>query len=325
MKNRVFLGFIVTSLSLLVIIYLIDLIKYKKSHIHSELPITNTAKLLANKKNFQNIEDKVDSKSNKLIENHSLYSLINIVKNPNFSLEYQLDACDKLSLAQKLEPFMHTIMANTLLTCRSKKNSYGVTHNSIEEKVAVYNDIKSKGWQSVIDKIQSGELSLSRDLQAEKKPMHNLLSTFAAAGVEDIEAYEALVAFGVEPNAIFLSDILLNNDYKLLNFYEKHADIYAVNDMQRNIVFSAAAFGDLNAMGYFLDKGVPYQDKLGRDPLAFHLSRFGMQVNAKQLNEFVKKYDIKLNRRHLKAAYEIQASTELIQLIKSKIADQSDE
>lgn len=289
---------------------------------NSKTPARNTDKvLIVSNPVLLDKPNETETKRKNLIENHPLFYLIEIVNNPNSDKNYQLSACEKLSSSVNLDPYIHPIMVKTLNLCRSKKNSFGVSEQRINEKLSIQNTIKSQGWEVIINQIKSGELSASSGLQSTTRPMHNLLSTFVVAGATDIEAYEALIEFGIEPNAIFLSSIMMEKNYELLSFYEKHADIFSLNDMQRNIVFSAAAFGDLDMMEHFLDKGVSYKDELDRDPLLFHLNRFGIRIDANRLDQFVEKFDVELTKHHLDAAYKLNASTEFTQLIKKHMAE----
>ncbi|MGX9463439.1 hypothetical protein ACWXWU_19745 [Shewanella sp. A14] len=88
---------------------------------------------------------------------------------------------------------------------------------------------------------------------------------FAAEGIQDIAAYNALSNLGVKPNVKFLSVALRYNNLEMLDYYSQNADLFAVDDRGYNAFYTAAIFsaGKLDSMQYMLDFGVPYQDKLG--------------------------------------------------------------
>lgn len=230
----------------------------------------------------------------------------------------KLVLCDKILDVETFQDKIKSTVAQALSQCRGIRNSYGVTEAKLEKQRMVRSLIEQDGWHKVIEKIKQGELSAHSGLQSLPHPMHNLLDTFVTSGVQETEAYEQLLSLGTKPNAMFLSAILIKGRRDLLELYEKHTNIFELDDMKRNIVYNAAAFGTLNDMALYLDKGVPYQDVLNRDPLVILIERRGGQISPEQLIEFVDKYNIELSQQHEQAANQ-RGRSHLLDAIRERV------
>ena len=251
--------------------------------------------------------------------NDELYKEIEEVLNGSIPSKKLHTICLKLSNEFNIKEDFGNKMVSALSKCRGIRNQYGVTKKYINEIKMIVDLLKNQGWQYVINKIENGEISAQSSLQSKEFPMHNLLDTFTGAGVKNIEAYEKLISYGVKPNAMFLSLSFIKKRKDLIKLYERHVDIFSLNDMQQNIVYSAAAFGSLSDMDYFLDKGVPYEDILGRDPLEKQLTRFSFKVSKKVLKKFIEKHNINLTDHHLQAVIKGGSSLELFEFVKEQL------
>jgi hypothetical protein len=179
---------------------------------------------------------------------------------------------------------------------------------------AVGEFLKKEGWQSLIDKIHSGDISIHISLQ-DGKPKHNLHFLFLSQKVTDISAYQSLAEVGLEPNSKNLFFAMVTGNDEFINFYKNSDQFYKSNDMLANPVTQAASSGSLKHMGEFLDLGLPYKDLANRDPLLIYLSKYATQASSEELDTFIRQHNVSINTEHITAAKKGQANEEIIKIL----------
>ncbi|MGX9460639.1 hypothetical protein ACWXWU_05270 [Shewanella sp. A14] len=234
---------------------------------------------------------------------NTLETWLDLISDTNIKESEKYSICLRLSDQENYPKAMLQRLASTFDFCRLVRNRYGISAERLEKWKEVRQIIRNDGWEVLIKGIELGLYSVDISLQ-EGEPRHDLFVAFAAEGIQDIEAYNALSNLGLKPNIKLLSVGLANNNLKILDYYTQNADLFAVDDMGYNVFYTAAIFGagQLDSMQYMLDLGVAYQDKLGRDALAEVITRHGVRVNTEQFLTFIDNNQLPVNPQLLQAA-----------------------
>ena len=273
--------------------------------------------LAKNSSPISNAKSQLNSLS-KLSSNQKLLIHINAIEKISFDVlttASDYNSCQQLTSAISKASLSDKLVQDILIKCRGLRNRYGVSEDKISKWKEVKELLKIKGWQYVMDKVQSGDIPTNLSLQ-EGEPKHNLHTLFISGDVTDDSAYQFLTKIGVEPSSkdLFLAMVRKNDDF--INFYKNAAQFYESDDMLSNSVTQAASSGSLKYMGEFLDLGLPYNDLGNRDPLIIYLSRYANEASAEQLDAFIRQHNISITSEHIAAAKSGNANEEALTTLK---------
>lgn len=263
-----------------------------------------------------------------LLKKSALKPLIKTINDKTNTLESRHQACAEYrnTLTISIIPEIYTITASpVLMTCRMVTNRIRPEPALFKSYIETRFLLKSVGWREVIKRIENGEISIDITLK-KYAPKMNLLYMFVGSGVTDIEAYENLINYGVELNAMHIELAMSYKQQGLIEWFYQQNLMPLESDMLQNPITLAAEYGNIAAMQYFVEQGINTTDSVGRDAITTLLNSRVMMMSQKNSDnplpaiiDIINNSAFPVTNEHLSLAQDKQLSSDIIEAINRRL------